>query len=238
MSTIHTEDVLPVNSRVSWSAIFAGTFVALAVYLLLSVLGVALGLSVSGQVGDRELGIGATVWAIATTLIALFAGGCTASQVTVGENKLEAVIYGVIVWGTVFALLLWMMASGVRVGFNALIGLASTPVAQQFAQQASTLSDADLRNAGFTDEQINSMRGQFEQLRNRSQNMSEEMRRLAQDPRATQAAWWTFGGLLLSMLAAVGGSLAGSGPTLRLASVRLRSTVLGARGETHHPAGR
>jgi ABC-type transport system involved in multi-copper enzyme maturation permease subunit len=238
MATIQTEDVLPVRSRVSWGAIFAGTVVALASYLLLSVLGVALGLSFSAQLGERELGIGATAWAVVTTLLSLFLGGCIASLCTVGENKGEAVIYGIIVWGTVFAMLLWLMASGIRVGFNALIGIASTPVAQQFAQQASALSDADLRAAGFTDEQITNFRNQFEQLRNRSQNLPQQMRQAAEDPRATAAAWWTFGGLFLSMLAAVGGALAGSGPTLHLAAVRMRSTVLGTRVEPREPVNR
>lgn len=227
MAAIQTEDVLPVRSRVSWSAIFAGTFMALAAYLLLSVLGIALGLTFSAQVGDRELGIGATVWAIASTLIALFIGGCTASQFTVGENKGEAIVYGIIVWGTVFAMLLWMMASGIRVGFNALIGMASTPVAQQLTQQVSTMSDGDLRSAGFTDEQITNFRAQFDQLKSRSQNLPQEMRRTAEDPRATAAAWWTFGGLFLSMLAAIGGAIFGSGPTLHLATLRFRSAVVG-----------
>jgi hypothetical protein len=219
---------------VSWGALFAGTVVALAVYLLLSVLGVALGLSISPQVGDRELGIGAIVWAILTMLLSLFIGGCVASQCTVGENKTEAVIYGIVVWGMVFAALLWMMASGVRVGFNALIGVASTPVAQQMAQQVSRLSDEDLRGAGFSDEQINNFRAQFEQLRNRGQNLSAEMRRAAEDPRSMAAAWWTFGGVFLSMLAAIGGALAGSGPTLELAAVRIRSAIVRDRATPVH----
>src|SRR5437016_5387081 len=35
---VHVEDVLPVGSRVSWAAVFAGAVVALAIYLVLALL--------------------------------------------------------------------------------------------------------------------------------------------------------------------------------------------------------
>ena len=37
---------------------------------------------------------------------------------------------------------------------------------------------------------------------------------------ATQVTWWTFGGALVSLLAAMVGGLVGSGPTFRLFAVR------------------
>lgn len=226
MATVETKDLLPVHSRVSWSAILAGAVMALAVYLLLSVLGVALGLSVSGQVGDKTLGIGAATWAVVTILLSLFLGGCVTSQCTVGESKAEAITYGVIMWGVVFALLLWLMAGGVRIGFNAVMGVASTPAATAVANR---LTDEDLRAAGFTPEQITTYRSQFDQLRARSENLPAEIRGVATDPRATAAAWWTFGGILLSMLAAVAGALVGSGPNLILAGLTVRSPVFSDR---------
>src|SRR5262245_51104205 len=111
-TAIETQDVLPVRSRVSWGAIFAGAVVALTVYLLLSSLGVALGLSVSGRVDGQNLAIGAGIWAILSTLISLFLGGWVASQCTAGETRGEAAVYGVVVWGIFFAALLWLAAGG------------------------------------------------------------------------------------------------------------------------------
>jgi hypothetical protein len=215
---------MPVRSRVSWGAIFAGAVIALTVNLILSALGIALGLSVSGSVGERELGIGAAVWAVAAALLSLFAGGCVTSQCTVGEDKPEAMVHGVIMWGVVFAALLSLMAGGVRVGFNTVMGMASSPVT---ATLVNRLSEEDLRAAGFTPDQITGMRQQFDQLRAQGQNLSGELRNAAEDPRARSAAWWTFAGILLSMLAAVAGSLAGAGPTLYLTRVRLRAPGLG-----------
>jgi hypothetical protein len=223
MSAVQAQDLVAVRSRVSWGAIFAGAVTALAVYLLFSTLGVAVGFSVSDSVGDRELGIGATIWAIAAMLISLFLGGWVSSQCSVGENRQEAVVYGIIVWGVMFAMLLWLMAGGIRIGFNAVMGVMNAPAA---GAMASRLSDDELRAAGFTQEQVDSLRGQFERLRARAQNLPNEMRAAAQSPNTSAAAWWTFAGIALSMLASIGGALAGSGPTLTFGGIRLRTGVL------------
>jgi hypothetical protein len=233
MATVESNDLRPVHGRVSWSAIIAGAVVALATYLLLSVLGVALGLSISSQVGDRQLGIGALVWIIITMGASLFLGGWVTSQCTVGERRTEAVVYGVLLWGLVFALLLGLMASGVRLGINAVMGVASSPM----AANAANLSEENLRAAGFTQEQINSMRGQFDRLRS-PENLSQEIRTAAQDPRAAQAAWWTFGGMILSMFFAIAGALAGSGPDVLFSAFGVRSLVMRTDESHRQPVAR
>jgi hypothetical protein len=210
---------------VSWGAILAGSVIALTSYLLFSALGVAIGFSVADRVGDQELGIGAIIWAIATTFVSLFIGGCVASQCAVGETKREAVIHGTVMWGVVFGMLLLLMASGVQMGFNALIGIASTPAG---TAAVNRLSDEDLRAAGFTDEQIAQSRAQFDRLRS-GDAASVELRKVASDPRSITAAWATFFGLLLSIVAAVGGSLLGAGPNLVLTGLGWRSTVVERR---------
>src|SRR6186997_728014 len=89
MQEVGVEDVLPLRSRVSWGAIFAGAVMALAVYLVFTLLGGAIGLSVSNDTDSETLSNGAAVWAVVTTIIALFVGGWVTSQCTVGENKME-----------------------------------------------------------------------------------------------------------------------------------------------------
>ena len=66
--TIRTRDVLPVYSRVSWGALLAGLFVTLAVFVVLSALGVAIGISASDAAGRDSIAVGAGVWAVATAL--------------------------------------------------------------------------------------------------------------------------------------------------------------------------
>ena len=82
----------------------------------------------------------------------LFAGGFVASQLTTGENKLEAGMYGLLVWALVFAMLLWLMASGVRAGFNAMVGVATagSAAADAAGQNVSQASfEEAARRAGY-----------------------------------------------------------------------------------------
>ena len=216
-SAVHAEDILPVRSRLSWGAIIAGSVLALAVYLLLTLLGSAIGLSVSGNVTDKALGVGAVVWAIVTTAGCLFLGGYIASQFTTGENKVEGMMYGLLVWGVVFASLMWLMASGVRAGFNAMVGMAN-PVA---SANANTHWEDAARRAGATDADI-------DRFRTNVNNAPENIRNAINDPanreaaaeNATRAAWYSFVGTLVSMLAAGFGGYIGAGPTFRLFTVR------------------
>lgn len=212
-SAVRAEDILPVKSRISWGPIFAGAALSLALYFLLMLLGAALGMSVSDRVRAENLGTGAAIWAILTTAFCLFVGGIVTSQLSVGENKLEALLYGLIMWAVVFGMLMWLMASGVRGSFNAIVGLATAG--------AVATPDHDwesaARRGGVSQEQIN-------EWNQKVKNSPESARKTAEDPQnqqaalevATKTAWWAFAGTLVSMLAAAAGSLVGSGPTIRL----------------------
>src|SRR5687768_4720062 len=92
------EDVMSVGSRISWAAIFAGAVLALAMNFLLMMLGGAVGLSVRDRVDPDKFNDAAVIWTILCLCISLFVGGVVTSQFTVGENKMEAVIYGIIMW--------------------------------------------------------------------------------------------------------------------------------------------
>jgi hypothetical protein len=232
--TIRAEDVLPVRSRISWGAIFAGAMVALALYFLLTLLGAALGFTVGDRVRPQTLGTAAAVWAIVVTMLSLFVGGYVTSQCSVGENRFEAALYGVILWGVLFSMLLWLMASGVRAGFNAMVGMAhATQVVT--GDPAGRGWEEAVRRAGFSQDQIDQLK--------KNMPSTDQVRRTAEDPENQQAAaeaatrvtWWAFLGTLMSMLASVLGSYFGAGPTFRLvASPYVRNRDELAR---RHPVG-
>src|SRR5947209_20375475 len=125
---VQVKDVVGVRSRISWGAILGGVATSVAVFFLLSVLGTAIGATILYRQGETDISTGAAIWAIITLVLALFAGGCVASQCTVGETKDEAVMYGVILWGTIFTLLLALMATRVSVGFVGVMGETLNPV--------------------------------------------------------------------------------------------------------------
>jgi len=226
-SAVYAEDLVPVRSRISWGAITAGSVLALALYFLLTLLGGAVGLSVSDRLEGRTIGIGAAVYAILVTASCLFVGGYVASQLTTGENRTEGLVYGLLVWGVVFAMLLWLMASGVRAGFNTMVGVAtagSTAVGETARNTTAGDWEAAAGRAGVPADQIAAWK-------ERVRNAPAEARIAAEDPAnrekaaemareanevATRVTWYTFLGTLVSMVAASVGGYVGSGPTLRL----------------------
>lgn len=96
-------------SRVSWGAIFAGLFLALATYLFLGVLGTAIG---SGAIDAQQagnplagFGTGAGIWVGVSTVIALAVGAFFAGRTAPGKG----ILHGVLCWAvttlvTVYAL--------------------------------------------------------------------------------------------------------------------------------------
>jgi hypothetical protein len=185
-ATVRAEDILPVRSRVSWGALLAGAMVAIAVLVLLTVLGAACELSVYNRSSARQLEVGGAIWAVVSTLIALFVGGYVTSQLAVGENRTEAAIYGVILWGVLFTLLLTLATSGTQIGVSTMWGLHNNPANPNPVAQVPSPRDLDNTQV---------------------------------DQSAIRAAWFSFFGVGLSMLASVGGALAGCGPTLVLRRV-------------------
>jgi hypothetical protein len=188
-------DVFAVYSRISWGALFAGAVVALSLFMLLSVLGAAIGLSMQRPGVDDNLDWGATVWAICATLLSLFAGGWVATQCTAGENRMEGAMYGVLLWGLVFAILFYFASSGVATVFSSMLGVANIVSEQQAI-------DWDRLTSGITDLTAE----QREQMR-------QNMRQSLDSDAAGEAAWWTFGAMALSMLAAICGAVLGAGPS-------------------------
>lgn len=206
---VHTRDAIPVFSRVSWGALLAGLFVTLAVFVLLSTLGVAIGLSSADAAGRDTVAIGAGVWAVATALVAFACGGCVVSRFTAGESRTEAVMYGVVMWGASFAMILWATGSVLRTGATMAVGSAN--VAANAAPQTGNWEQA-ARRANLTDAQMNQIRAEMPTAA-RVQDVSAE------------AAWWSFAGVALSLAAAIGGAVLGAGPNPAFGGVLVRRTT-------------
>lgn len=120
------QDLASVGTRISWGAILAGTMVALGIYFLLSTLAAAIGLSINDRLDPTKLETGAIVWAIVTTASALFFGGVVTSLFTAGENKGEAMLYGVIMWAVMVVMVLHLGSVGVRTGITAMTASVNT----------------------------------------------------------------------------------------------------------------
>ncbi len=108
-STLRATEAPRVNGiSISWGAVFAGLFLALATYLFLGVLGTAIG---SGAIDATErnplagFGTGAGIWVGISTLVALAVGAFIAGR----SAPTKGLLHGVLCWAvttlvTVYAL--------------------------------------------------------------------------------------------------------------------------------------
>jgi hypothetical protein len=212
-SSLRASDLLAVRSRVSWPAIAAGAMIATAVYFVLTLFGVALGIEVAVRGATTHLGAGAAIYSILSLLLAMFFGGWATSRLAVGESKLEAVLYGVILWGALFLGLVWLFSAGIRTGFGAMVGLSSgasslsTDVGGTNASASSGIVEslrrrydtelgsetfvADLKKAGLSDEQArkaqSEVKGTIGRLRDDPASAPDMARDTANRPEVRQA---------------------------------------------------
>jgi hypothetical protein len=237
--------------RVSWGGVFGGVLVAIGLLLLLTALGVAVGISATdpGSTELSSLGTGAGIWAGASLLLALFVGGFVATRIGAVFDRTTGFFEGVLVWVVSLLLMGYLAASGVGSlagGAFKLVGGATQAVMQTSGspdvsgsvdQVIQRLKDPKTAQqiagvTGMSQSEVQSSLSETAQRvennrNNPAQAAAEAKQGMAQlyekakssgalqqkaeevKPQATRAAWITFGALLLSLLTAVLGAMAG-----------------------------
>ena len=143
----------PIRTGVAWGAVFAGTLVAVGVWLLLHLLGMGVGLAAiePNDIGSlRGVGIGTGVWTLLAPILALFAGGLAAGRLAAPAQRGVGAILGAIVWSLTTVLsvtLLWMALSaaiGGAVQAGGSVAAATASGGVQLTPEALGISSEDL----------------------------------------------------------------------------------------------
>lgn len=122
------------HRQISWAAIFGGVILVIAVQLLLSLLGAGIGLgTVDTHAGSTpsssSLGVGAGIWWVVSSCIALLAGGYVAAWLAGVEIRFDGVLHGLVTWGIASLLTFWLLTSAIGGiiggGFSVLGSVAS-----------------------------------------------------------------------------------------------------------------
>lgn len=101
-----------VIGRASWGAILAGTVTAIASQIVLTVLGLAIGLSVVDPGASQQgFGLGAGIWWLITGLVSLFLGGLVTGWLCGYVRPGNAALHGFITWCTVTAISAFLVTS-------------------------------------------------------------------------------------------------------------------------------
>lgn len=147
-------------TRLSWGSIFAGVVIAVAVQLVLGILGAGIGLTMVDPVagttpGATGFGIGAGIYWLITTIVALGAGGYAAARVAGVHERFDALVHGLVVWGVTLILTLYLLTSAVGgiIGgafrtVGAVAGAAGTTVGAAAPKAASIagIDEGDVRS--------------------------------------------------------------------------------------------
>lgn len=209
--------------RVSWGAIFAGASIAIAVLVLLGLLGIAVGATIlepdsSDSPSARAFGTGAGIWWTVSGILALFAGGWSAGRLAGLRRQWEGPLHGLVAWAVTTTALVILMGSALGAAMSGAFQVVSTGA--RMASGSSEFSRRAMRHmeAWTGRERREAQRpgatGQAAEERDeRALSPADEQRmREAADTAADTvavAAWWTCLFLLLTAVAAgVGGMLA------------------------------
>lgn len=148
VTELHTTRVGGVyEHRLSWGAVFAGLFVALAVMALLAVLGLAFGLSVVDP-GDKpaNYGLGAGIWGGVSALIAFGIGGWIAGWAKPGGYTANGLLQGALMWAVSMVLLVYLISGGVGSVMNAAGSVAATGVNAASSSANALANNPEIRN--------------------------------------------------------------------------------------------
>jgi hypothetical protein len=114
------------GSRLSWSGLIAGLFVALAVQISLSALGVWAGFGLAdvtdlGALADISSAVG--IWIAISAVAAIFLAGMVAAWVGGSATVTNGLWHGVVVWGLVITVAVMLSVFGL----TGVLGFAATP---------------------------------------------------------------------------------------------------------------
>ncbi|WP_207479210.1 hypothetical protein [Arenibaculum pallidiluteum] len=150
------------HRRISWGALFAGVVLALAIQLLLSMLGVGVGMTTidpaqGGAPAASTLGIGAGIWWTVSYMISLAVGGYVAARLAGVVVRGDGMIHGVLTWALALLVSAFLVSSALSAVMSRTFGLLGNIAgsAGQAVQQAAP----DAASALPTPDRLRSMAG-------------------------------------------------------------------------------
>ena len=132
----------PLFSSIRWSAVLAGVAVGISVQLVLTLLGIASGLSMTSVQSGEAPGTGALVWAGISMLISALIGAYVAGRMSGLKRKTDGVLHGAVSWAVTTLLFVVLATSA---GGSLLSGLFSG-----ITQGATSVAQGAGGGAGLT----------------------------------------------------------------------------------------
>jgi len=174
IQTFSDKSPLGFISRLSWSAVFAGVFIALAVQLLLSLLGLSIGFGSINPVEDAKpfsgLGTGALIWWVITVLISLFSGGWVAGWLSNQLQKTDLILHGLITW----CLFTFLNIYVVTLSVGKIAGGLGAVIGKGFSIAGTGIKNAAPEAGDLIKDQLNIDGNSIEKMKNEAELMLKQ----------------------------------------------------------------
>jgi len=205
MKLLSTRDGLP---RLSWGTFIAGVILSMIVYLIMSVLGTAIGASLLTPMSKPRplegFGFGSGVWMILTTVLAVFVGSYFAGRCA----PVLGWLHGLLAWAVMTLLVVYGMTSIVTGAVNTVGSVAAT---------GAQVGAAAANRTGAANPSIDSARQQVQAAVASAASFAsspdaEPQARQAADQAArgvARASWYSFAALIVGAIIAIVSGSAG-----------------------------
>lgn len=202
MRLLTTRDGLP---RLSWGSIIAGVILSMIVYLVMSVLGAAIGASLVSPLARPDplhgFGFGSGVWVIVTTVLAVFVGSYYAGRCA----PVLGWLHGLLSWAVMTLLVVYGMTSIISGAVSTVGSVAATSAqvgatAANGAGAANPLVDTakqQLQAAAASAASIASMASSPEAEQSGREAAATAARGVA------RASWFSFAALVVGAIIAI-----------------------------------
>lgn len=185
------------SAAVSWAAVLAALAVGIAVQLLLTLIGFAVGLYAGGSVGDADsITLAAALWGTASMLVAALVGGYVAARASSLRRSSDGMLHGVVAWATttlLYAALATTALGQLTTGLFSLLGTTG----------AGTEAAATAANPEDDRERAVQMLGEFGMTREQALRVIEPLSSSTGEERVEtlgSATLWLAGAVLMSLV--------------------------------------
>jgi ABC-type transport system involved in multi-copper enzyme maturation permease subunit len=145
--------------KISWGGVFGGVLAGVVALMLLSSLGLAIGISaVDPRNPDGStVGTGAAIWTALTLLVSLFVGGWASTRLSMLWERTTAMFEGALVWVLSLILILYLAASGVSLIASGVFSMAGQTAEAVGASFGSAMDERGMTQ-GSVDEMLARLR--------------------------------------------------------------------------------
>lgn len=138
--------------RFGWAAVLAGIVVAVALQIVFSLLGMAVGLSWWEPGSAEALGIASGVWTIVSWMAALFLGALVAGRLAGVLTPGDGALHGFVIWAGTTVIAAFFLLSGVSFLAGTTFDVLGQTVASTTSAAVSGATDVAAAGAGQADE--------------------------------------------------------------------------------------